>query len=111
MIINNEIVQKFEGYKIISYFCNITIKQNIMPLLFTFFGLRFSFFSSDHLPIHVHVTRGKGQLQETAKFQVSPEVKLVENHGLKPSEVKLAEALIEENAELIIEKWNEFFKK
>jgi hypothetical protein len=82
-----------------------------MPLIFTFFGLRFSFFSDDHLPIHVHVTKGKGAGAENAKFQVYPEVALLANRGLKPSEIKLAEAIIEENVELICEKWNEFFNK
>jgi hypothetical protein len=82
-----------------------------MPLLFTFFGLRFSFFSDDHLPIHVHVSKGKGAGAESAKFQVYPEVKLLSNYGLKSNELKLAEAIIEENSEVIAEKWNEFFNK
>jgi hypothetical protein len=58
-----------------------------MPLLFTFFGLRFSFFSDDTLPIHVHVAKGKGAGAENAKFQVHPEVKLLSNYGLKQSEM------------------------
>lgn len=36
---------------------------------------------------------------------------LVENYGLQPSELKLAEAIIVENAEIIVEKWNEYFNK
>jgi hypothetical protein len=82
-----------------------------MPLIFSFFGLRFAFYSNDHLPIHIHVVRGKGASDESAVFQVSPEIKLVENHGLKPAELKMAEIVIEENKEMIIEKWNDFFKK
>lgn len=46
-----------------------------------------------------------------AKFNVYPEVVLVSNHGLKPSELKLVEAIIEENQEIIIEGWKNYFKK
>ena len=35
----------------------------------------------------------------------------IENNGLQPSELKLAEAIIVENAEIIVEKWNEYFNK
>ncbi len=75
-----------------------------MPELFRFFGLRFAFFSNDHPPIHVHVRGSDG----TAKFEVSP-VLLIENKGLRPKDLKLAEALILENEELIINRWNDFF--
>ena len=78
-----------------------------MPLLFTFFGLRFMFYSNDHEPIHVHVVKGKGKVKENAKFKI----KLVENNGLQSNELKMAEMVIEENKELIAEKWNEFFNK
>lgn len=77
-----------------------------MPELFRFFGLRFAFFSNDHLPIHVHVRGSDG----VAKFEVNP-VRLLENKGLKPKDLKLAEALILENEELIIKRWNEFFNR
>lgn len=80
-----------------------------MPLLFTFFGLRFLFYSNDHEPIHVHVVKGK--VKENAKFDVFPEIKLVENNGLQSNELKIAEMIIAENKELIAEKWNEFFNK
>ena len=82
-----------------------------MPLLFTFFGLRFMFYSNDHEPIHVHVVIGKGKIKENAKFNIMPEITLVENNGLQSNEIKMAEMVIEENKELIFEKWNEFFNK
>ena len=59
-----------------------------MPLLFTFFGLRFIFYSNDHEPIHVHVVKGKGKVKENAKFNILPEIKLVENNGLQSNELK-----------------------
>ena len=82
-----------------------------MPLLFTFFGLRFLFYSNDHEPIHVYVVKGKGQVKESARFNILPEIELVENNGLKSNELKIAEMVIEENLELIAEKWNEYFNK
>jgi len=76
-----------------------------MPTLFIIFGLRFFFFSREHDPIHVHVEKGGG----IAKFGVQPDVKLIESKGLKPNDLKLAESIIEENREVIIEYWNTFF--
>lgn len=77
-----------------------------MPTLFIIFGLRFFFYSNEHLPIHVHVRNTDGE----ARFEVA-EIKLISNRGLKNKDLKLAEAIIEENREIIIEKWNEHFKK
>ena len=77
-----------------------------MPELFRMFGIRFFFFSNDHLPIHVHVKNADG----SARFEVNP-VKLIENAGMKSKDINLAESIIEENADLIIEKWNEYFGK
>ena len=78
-----------------------------MPQLFTVFGFRFMFYSNDHEPIHVHVVKAGAE----ARFQVEPEVQLLDNSGLKPAELKLAESLVEENKEMIIARWNEYFKK
>lgn len=74
-----------------------------MPTLFIVFGLRFFFYSNEHLPIHIHVSNADGE----AKFEVE-EVKLIINRGLKKKDVNLAAALIEENKEIIIKKWIEY---
>ena len=74
-----------------------------MPTLFSFFGLRFFFYSEEHLPIHIHVQKGKAK----AKFVVEPNVELVENKGLKAQEVSLARSIVEENRDLIISRWKE----
>jgi hypothetical protein len=78
-----------------------------MPQLFTVFGFRFMFYSNDHEPIHVHVVKDGHE----ARFQVEPEVTLLDNKGLKPAELKLAESLVEENREMIVARWKEYFKK
>lgn len=77
-----------------------------MPTLFTLFGFRFMFYSNDHEPIHVHVIKDGHE----ARYQVKPEVILLENNGLKTSELRMAESVIEENKEVIVERWTEFFK-
>ena len=73
-----------------------------MPTIFILFGFRFMFYANDHEPIHVHVTKG----DISAKFTLFP-VTLVKNNGLKSSELKLVESVIEENQE----HWNKFFNK
>ena len=77
-----------------------------MPELFRLFGIRFFFFSNEHLPIHVHIENADGD----AKFEINP-VKLINNNGMKNKDLRLAESIIEENAELIVQKWNEYFNK
>lgn len=77
-----------------------------MPTIFKLFGFIFQFYANDHEPIHVHVVKGK----QRAKFTIFP-VQLVENNGLKKSELKMVEAIIEENEEIIAEHWNKFFNQ
>ncbi len=75
-----------------------------MPTIFTLFGYRFFFYSNDHSPIHVHVVKGGAK----AKFNLFP-VELVSNQGFKAYELKMIEAIIEENVETISKHWNLFF--
>ncbi|MGN6802979.1 MAG: DUF4160 domain-containing protein [Ginsengibacter sp.] len=75
-----------------------------MPTLFIFFGLRFYFYSEEHLPIHIHVQNADSK----AKFNVEPEIELVYNKGLKKKDLKLAERIINENRQIIIARWNEY---
>ena len=77
-----------------------------MPELFRLFGIRFFFFSNEHLPVHVHIENGDGD----AKFQINP-VKLISNNGIKNKDIKLVESIIIENEQLIEKRWNEYFKK
>lgn len=77
-----------------------------MPTIFILFGYIFKFYSNEHEPMHVHVIKG----DKKAKYAIFP-VRLVDNHGLKPSELKLVESIIEENQEVIAEHWNRYFNK
>jgi hypothetical protein len=73
-----------------------------MPELFRMFGMRFFFYMNEHLPIHIHVRNSDGE----ARFEVE-NVKLIESRGIRPKDLVLAEALIEERKEEIIKKWKE----
>jgi hypothetical protein len=57
-----------------------------MPTVFSKDGFRFFFYSNDHTPIHVHVTKGGGE----AVFEISSEVVLRESVGLKTKELSKA---------------------
>ena len=75
-----------------------------MPEIFRFAGIRFFFFSNEHLPIHIHVKNSDG----TAKFTVNP-VQLIESKGMKGKELNTAEEMIRENEDLIVLRWKEYF--
>lgn len=76
-----------------------------MPTIFTVFGLHFMFYSDDHEPVHVHIKKDGNE----AKFRVQP-VEMVFNHGFKRHELSLIKSLVEENADVIAERWRDFFK-
>lgn len=42
-------------------------------------------------------------------IQVLPKVELIENKGLTASELKKVIGAVEENKDIIIERWNDFF--
>lgn len=78
-----------------------------MPTIFILFGFIFKFYSDDHEPIHVHVVKDGKE----AKYNVTPEVTQVYNHGFKKSEISMIEAVIEENTEVIIDRWKSYFNQ
>lgn len=53
-----------------------------MPTLFIIFGFRFYFWSNEHGPVHVHISKGDAE----AKYDVAT-VELVENYGFKKNEL------------------------
>ena len=77
-----------------------------MPTLFIIFGFRFYFWSNEHDPMHIHISKGDAE----AKYNIDT-IKLVENFGFKKNELRMIESLLEENQKIIIERWNEYFKK
>lgn len=77
-----------------------------MPTLFILFGFRFFFWSNEHNPIHIHISKGDAE----AKYNIES-LELVENYGFKKSELRLIESILEENKEIIIDRWHEYFRK
>lgn len=78
-----------------------------MPELFRFYGYSFFFYSREHEPIHVHVEGNDGY----AKYVlVEDTFVLKETHGIKASDRKKIELTIEENKDIIIARWKEYFK-
>ena len=75
-----------------------------MPTVFYINGFRFFFYSNDHLPKHIHIENG----DKTAKFYLE-NAELVKSFGFKPNELKQIRILVEENQELLIQKWDEYF--
>lgn len=96
----------FDRFEIITY---IKIVGGLdMPTLLILFGLRFYFYSNEHAPFHVHVESADGE----AKFEIVEEtVCLRKNDGMKQKDLKLAEAIIEENKENFKALWLKFFEK
>ena len=77
-----------------------------MPEIFRFFGFSFFFYSREHDPLHVHV-EGNGGL---AKFEWNgSRFVLSERRGIKSSDFKKIETIIDENADIIIDQWNKHF--
>ncbi len=75
------------------------------PTVFRAKGFRFFFFSREESRLHVHVHCGAGE----AKFWVEPEVKLVQNYGVKEKELQEARKLIEEHIDEIKAAWKKHF--
>ncbi len=84
-------------------FQGLLTEHPLMPKVFEKDGYRFFFYSNEHRPIHVHVRYGAGE----AVFDIEPRVELRESFGLKVNELSRAQALAEEEQQLIVEKWHE----
>ncbi|MBR5158166.1 MAG: DUF4160 domain-containing protein [Bacteroidaceae bacterium] len=79
-----------------------------MPEVFRFFGYSFFFYSREHEPLHIHV-EGNGGI---AKFEWNEtEFILKEQQGIKVSDLKKIEKVINDNADLIVLRWNHYFNK
>lgn len=77
-----------------------------MPEIFRFYGFSFFFYSREHEPLHIHV-EGKGGM---AKFDWNGVAfELSEMHDIKASDLRKIEEVIDENADIIIRRWEEYF--
>ncbi|MDY3120482.1 DUF4160 domain-containing protein [Porphyromonas somerae] len=77
-----------------------------MPELFRAFGFSFFFFSREHEPIHIHVMGNDG----VAKYVWDGRVFILQEvHNIKLGDRRKIEAMIDENSDLIIKRWEELF--
>jgi hypothetical protein len=66
---------------------------------------RLFFYSGDRVePPHIHIEREN----RIAKFWLEP-VRMQSSGGFRPNEIRRIQRLIEENQNLMLEKWNEYF--
>jgi len=82
----------------------VLIKSEEMPTIFIKEGFRFFFYSNDHLPKHVHIEKEN----KTAKFNLDP-VQLIKSSKFTASELRQMRNLVEDNIEILINKWDEYF--
>ena len=75
-----------------------------MPTIMYLFGLRFFFYSEEHLPIHVHVQNGDGK----AKINVET-LEVMENKGIKPADLKKSVEAVKTYQTDIKKAWHEHF--
>ncbi|MEX0289358.1 MAG: DUF4160 domain-containing protein [Flavobacteriaceae bacterium] len=75
------------------------------PTVFRHKNYRFYFFSREEERKHIHIYSPDGE----AKFWIEPNIELSVNKGLKKTELKEIEKLIEENLNEIISSWNKHF--
>lgn len=75
-----------------------------MPTVLFIFGLRFYFYSEEHLPMHVHVQNGDGR----AKIQIET-AEVIENKGIKSVDLKKAVNAVKQYREEMIAAWKEHF--
>ena len=79
-----------------------------MPEIFRAFGYSFFFFSHEHEPIHVHVMGNNGD----AKYIWNgKEFVFSEQHNIKANDLKNIKKMIDDNADIIVRSWNNYFRK
>ena len=77
-----------------------------MPAAWRYEAYRFFFWSRENNePPHVHVNRERLE----AKFWLEPVVELAQNWGFARHELNELMRLVEQNREMLLEKWHEHF--
>lgn len=78
-----------------------------MPIALRVKGYKFFFFSLEwHEPPHIHVE----QAERFAKFWLNP-VSLVKSRGFRSGELAKIQQIIEEQQDILLEKWHEHFSR
>lgn len=85
-----------------------------MPKIFEYFGFIFFFYSNEHEPIHVYVTKNGQEIVFEIILQNGALCKIVRRHSNKacPMDEKdaaIAESFVSAYYKKIVEKWVNFF--
>lgn len=85
-----------------------------MPKLYEYFGLIFFFYSNEHLPIHVHVSKAEREMKFDMIYEkgilIRIEVKnIASKDSLQKNEIDDAIKLINNYHLDICQKWTDFF--
>jgi hypothetical protein len=75
-----------------------------MPKIFELNGYIISFYSNEHLPVHVHAMGNDGYLIRDYPGSTR------ECNGVKSSDKAALETWIDEHWDIIVYQWNEFFR-
>ena len=78
-----------------------------MPQILNILGFTFFFYSREHAPIHVHI-RGRGG---EAKFELDPEIRLINFRNLKRNDLRMAERLVRRHRNFIMVSWQTYFNQ
>ena len=79
-----------------------------MPEIYRIFGFKIRFFSDDHEPIHVHIVGHDG----AARFELKDDkFVLIQSENIKVSDLTRLQKSVNENADIIIDRWHEFFDR
>lgn len=79
-----------------------------MPTVLRIGPYRFFFYADERQePPHIHVVAAERE----AKYWLLPEIRQAWNMGFRSGEIKEIETIIGSNLDLILETWNEFFRK
>lgn len=77
-----------------------------MPTILRWKGFRFHFFSADGVePPHVHVDKDN----YSAKFWLTPEIKLAKNRGFSDNELNQLHRKIEDERDTLLDAWQNYF--
>jgi len=79
-----------------------------MPVVFSYKGYRFFFYSNEGNPLepyHIHARKG----ESVAKFWIEPEISVAASYDISSSELKELMDVLGENKELIKRYWDEYF--
>lgn len=79
-----------------------------MPEIFRFYGFSFFFYSKEHEPLHVHV-EGNGGMAKYDLIENQFVLKTVFN--IKKNDLKRIEVVIDDNKDIIIKMWENYFGK